>query len=152
MIEKQKKSERLLIPLSGPPLVGKSTLARALSERTGIRSIDVDEVRSEIMPETTGVLHTIDQEKEIPDFDDNDAWFGYIIKKSPGIDVVFSRNALVKSIFGGRGITVISPPWHRRNTLSATRIRKLIRLEKKWQNRVPKGAVKAITANMASEL
>ncbi|MDE1861109.1 MAG: nicotinamide-nucleotide adenylyltransferase [Candidatus Micrarchaeota archaeon] len=81
---------------------------------------------------------------DVPDFNDNDKWFGYIKSKEPKIDVVFSRNSLVKSIFRDHGITVISPPWHDRRRLAATKIRGLIRKGRRWQDRVPKGAVAEI--------
>lgn len=84
---------------------------------------------------------------EIPDFRDNDAWFEYIIKKEPKIDIIFSRNALVKEIFLSHGIPVISPEWYKRKTFVATRIRGLIKSGKRWQGCVPKGAVNEITAH-----
>lgn len=84
---------------------------------------------------------------EIPDFEDNDAWFGYIIKKEPKIDVVFSRTRLVKSIFKRHGIAVVSPPWYDRKRLSAAKIREMIKRGRHWQDRVPEEAVDKITAH-----
>ncbi len=84
---------------------------------------------------------------EIPDFRDNDAWFEYIIKKEPKIDIIFSRNALVKKIFLSHGIPIMSPEWYKRKTFVATRIRGLIKNGKRWQDCVPKGAVNEITAH-----
>ena len=81
---------------------------------------------------------------EIPDFGDDDAWFEYIKDKEPGIKVVFSRNRLVKSIFKHRGIMVVSPNWYRRDKLSATVIRKLMRNGARWWQRVPEGSAKEI--------
>lgn len=83
---------------------------------------------------------------EIPDFNDNDHWFDYIIGKEPKIDVVFSRNSLVKRIFKGKGIKAVSPGWHKREMFHATKIREIIRRGRKWHSRVPAGAVKRITA------
>lgn len=61
----QQHSRKALIAFSGPPLIGKTALAAAVSQRTGIRSIDVDEVRGEILPETFGILHSKGQEREL---------------------------------------------------------------------------------------
>lgn len=81
----------------------------------------------------------------IPDFMDDDKWFNYIDGKVPGIDAVFSRNRLVKKIFSAHHVKVVSPPWHDRKRLSASRIRKIIKNGGKgWQDRVPNGAVKEI--------
>ena len=51
-----------LIAVSGPPLIGKSTLARGISETLGIQAINVDDVRAQILPKSSGVLHTIEEE------------------------------------------------------------------------------------------
>ncbi len=81
----------------------------------------------------------------IPDFNDNDLWFEYIISKEPEVGVVFSRNALVKRIFRERQIAAVSPKWHKRHIFQATKIRSIIRKGMKWQDRVPKGAVRKIS-------
>lgn len=81
---------------------------------------------------------------DLPDLNDNEFWFNYIIKRTPDVDVVFSRHWLVKKIFREHGIAVISPPWHLRKRISATRIRRMIVAEKDWKGLVPKGAVKQI--------
>ena len=80
----------------------------------------------------------------IPDFGDNEKWFGYIIGKVPGIDAVFTRNVLVKSIFRSHGVEVISPRWHDRKTLRATLIRGMMAKGGRWQPRVPPGTTKEI--------
>lgn len=82
---------------------------------------------------------------DIPDFHNNEKWFNYIISKEPDLDVVFSRNSLVKRIFKSHKIAVISPEWYRRKTLIATKIRNKIRSGKRWQSHVPRNAVKAIS-------
>ncbi len=84
---------------------------------------------------------------EIPDFQDNEKWFSYIIKKVPKFDVVFSSNALVKSIFRGHKIKVVVPKWHDRKRLSGTNVRSLIRKYGRWQSLVPKGARDEIEAH-----
>ena len=81
---------------------------------------------------------------EIPDFNDNDKWFWYIMHKKPGIGVVFSRNRLVNSIFKGHGIATERPAWFRRATMRATRIRQKIINAREWQGSVPSGAVAQI--------
>ncbi len=80
----------------------------------------------------------------IPDFHDNDKWFNYIIKKEPGIGIVFSRNWLVKKIFRERGIDAVSPKWHKRSILKAAKIRERIREGREWRSTVPKGAARQI--------
>ena len=84
---------------------------------------------------------------EIPDFHNNEKWFNYINRRHPGIDVVFSHNELVERIFKGHHIAVITPKWYKRKKLIASKIRYLIRHEKKWKDRVPKGSVKEIAAH-----
>ncbi len=84
---------------------------------------------------------------EVPDFNDNEAWFKYIIRKEPKIQVIFSRNKLVNSIFSSHGIDVISPGWHRRSLYHATRIRDRIRKGAHWQSHVPQGAVREIKSH-----
>ncbi len=80
----------------------------------------------------------------VPDFEDNDEWFGYIMSRKPDIGVVFSRNRLVKSIFREHGIMVVLPRWHERRRLAAKIIRGRMRSGKEWKDRVPKGAVREI--------
>ncbi len=82
----------------------------------------------------------------IPDFNDNDKWFSYIIRNDPGIDVVFSQTKLVKRIFRDHGIRVISPKWYDRRRLSATKIRNIIKKGRRWHDRVPKAAIPEISA------
>jgi nicotinamide-nucleotide adenylyltransferase len=83
---------------------------------------------------------------KVPDFLDDDKWFDYIIRAEPGIDVVFSRNTIVKRIFRNHSITVLLPPWHNRRRLAATRIRALIKGERNWRDAVPSGSIKEIQA------
>jgi nicotinamide-nucleotide adenylyltransferase len=80
----------------------------------------------------------------LPDFNDNDAWFAYIIKKAPNADVVFSRNPIVKRIFNRHKMKVIEPKWYQRGRLSATEVRRTIRKGENWQHLVPNGAVHEI--------
>jgi pantetheine-phosphate adenylyltransferase len=83
----------------------------------------------------------------VPDFNDNEKWFNYIIRAYPQIDAVFSRNVLVKSIFRGHGIVTVSPAWHDRKRLQATKIRSKIIRDIPWHDSVPKGAIRAIEEN-----
>ena len=87
---------------------------------------------------------------EIPDSASNDAWFNYIIRRDPDIEVVFSRNGLVKKIFRSHNIPVISPKWYERRRLMAAKIRGLIKKEKAWKDRVPEGAVREIAAHASA--
>ena len=100
----------------------------------------------------SGLMHTkIGQIKHrfmiIPDFSDDEKWFNYIMRMSPDVDVVFSRNRIVRRIFRNHNITVISPPWRMREQLSATKIRAMIKKGGNWSSRVPRGAVKEIAAH-----
>jgi nicotinamide-nucleotide adenylyltransferase len=82
---------------------------------------------------------------EIPDFKDDEKWFRYITRKEPGIEAVFSHHWLVKRIFRGHGLAVIMPPWHKRSSLVATKIRRMIKEKRNWRGRVPAGAIKEIS-------
>lgn len=82
----------------------------------------------------------------IPDFDDNDRWFEFIMKSQPGIGIVFSNNGLVRRIFREHGIAVAFTKWHNRRILQATRIRGRIKNGKSWKAAVPRGAIKVLEA------
>ena len=82
----------------------------------------------------------------IPDFSDDEKWFNYILVVVPDVDVVFSRNRIVMRIFKKHNIAVISPPWHMREKLAATKIRAMIKKGGNWRSRVPRGAVNEIAA------
>jgi nicotinamide-nucleotide adenylyltransferase len=81
---------------------------------------------------------------KIPDFNDNVKWFEYINRKIPKVDVVFSRSPIVLRIFKQHGFLTVLPPWHQRERLSASKIRKLIREGRHWEDRVPRTIVKEI--------
>jgi nicotinamide-nucleotide adenylyltransferase len=80
----------------------------------------------------------------IPDFNDNEKWFDYIIRKEPEIGVVFSRNRLVNRIFSDRGFETAPPVWHRRRVFKAASIRRMIKNGGSWEGRVPRGAIMEI--------
>jgi nicotinamide-nucleotide adenylyltransferase len=87
----------------------------------------------------------------IPDFkSNNDGWFNYINRRIPKIDVVFSGNRLVKKIFKGHKIAVITLTWYDRGRLSSTNVRRAIRAGRRWQNLVPKGAINEISRSFGS--
>lgn len=82
----------------------------------------------------------------VPDFGADAEWFNYISANHDGIEAVFSGNDLVKSIFKDRGIDVIEPPQYRREELSGTNIRGLIKDGKEWHGLVP-----SVVANLVLE-
>ena len=83
----------------------------------------------------------------VPDFGNGDAWFNYIIRRVPKIDVVFSGDPDTKRIFRSHKITVVTPAWHKRHRFSATKVRHRIRKGGRWHGLVPKSVVKHIGAH-----
>lgn len=81
----------------------------------------------------------------IPDFNDDEIWFGYIKDRLARIDVVFSGNSLVRKIFRKHDVLVITPKWYKRRLFSGTKVRDTIRKRADWGAMVPKGAADEIS-------
>ncbi len=57
----------------------------------------------------------------------------------PPFDIIFSNDTLTDHLYSKRTVKVISIPFLKRDQLSGTRIRDLIKSDQKWDNLVPSG-------------
>lgn len=80
----------------------------------------------------------------IPDVNDHDKWTYHIDEIVPKYDVVFSNDEFTHTLFGKRGIKVISVPLKQREILSGTDIRVKIRDDRGWSGLVPDGTKKVL--------
>ena len=75
----------------------------------------------------------------IPDVDNHVKWIEKIDAIVPKFDIVFSNDPLTDHLYSKRIIKVISIPFLKRDQLSGTRIRDLIKSDQKWDDLVPSG-------------
>ncbi|MBI5377361.1 MAG: nicotinamide-nucleotide adenylyltransferase [Thaumarchaeota archaeon] len=80
----------------------------------------------------------------IPDVSDHERWTYQIDEIVPKYDTVFSNDEFTHTLFGKRGIKVISVPLKQRDTLSGTDIRVKIRDNQDWFGLVPEGTKKVL--------
>lgn len=80
----------------------------------------------------------------IPDVDNHERWTHQIDEIVPKYDVVFSNDEFTHTLFGKRGIKVISVPLKHREVLSGTDIRVKIRDGQDWSGLVPEGTKKVL--------
>ncbi|MBM2851490.1 MAG: cytidyltransferase [Candidatus Nitrosotenuis sp.] len=80
----------------------------------------------------------------IPDVNDHDKWTYHIDEIVPKYDVVFSNDEFTHTLFGKRGIKVISVPLKQREIMSGTDIRVKIRDDQGWSGLVPDGTKKVL--------
>jgi len=83
----------------------------------------------------------------IPDLTDDKAWFRYVMKHSPGIEIVFSDNPWVTGIFVKEGIPTQMFDFGREH-ITATNVRRLIREGRDWPRLVPPTTVQIIEQNI----
>ncbi len=76
---------------------------------------------------------------DIPDVNDHEKWTFEIDQIVPKYDVVFSNDEFTKTLFGKRGIDVITVTLKEREKFSGTNIRQLITDNENWHDLVPKG-------------
>lgn len=81
----------------------------------------------------------------IPDVNDHERWTHQIDEIVPKYDVVFSNDEFTHTLFGKRGIKVISVPLKQREILSGTDIRVKIRDGQDWSGLVPEGTKKVLS-------
>lgn len=81
----------------------------------------------------------------IPDHPNDDVWLSNVLKKSGEFDVSVGDNEWVNGIFEKAGIPVVRVGYYRRNMLEGTKIRKLMKSEEKWEDRVPYYLVDRLT-------
>ena len=86
----------------------------------------------------------------IPDVGDHEKWTFEIDQIVPKYDIVFTNDEFTKTLFGKRGINVITVTLKEREKFSGTNIRQLITDDENWHDLVPKGTqlvLKKINAN-----
>ena len=83
----------------------------------------------------------------IPDVDNHVKWIEKIDTIVPKFDIVFSNDPLTDHLYSKRTVQVISIPFLKRDQLSGTRIRDLIKSDQKWDDLVPSGT-KLILENL----
>jgi len=75
----------------------------------------------------------------IPDVDNHVKWIEQIDTIVPNFDIVFSNDPLTNHLYSKRTVQVVSIPFLKRDQLSGTRIRDLIKSDQKWDTLVPSG-------------
>ena len=75
----------------------------------------------------------------IPDLDNHVKWIEKIDTIVPKFDIVFSNDPLTDHLYSKRTVQVISIPFLKRDQLSGTRIRNLIKSDQKWDDLIPNG-------------
>jgi nicotinamide-nucleotide adenylyltransferase len=80
----------------------------------------------------------------IPDVNDHERWTFSIDEIVPRYDVVFSNDEFTHTLFGKRGIKVISVPLKQREILSGTDIRVKIKDGQDLAGLVPEGTKKVL--------
>lgn len=80
----------------------------------------------------------------IPDVDNHERWTHQIDEIVPKYDTVFSNDEFTHTLFGKRGVKVISVPLKQREILSGTDIRVRIRDGQDWAGLVPEGTKKVL--------
>ena len=86
----------------------------------------------------------------IPDVDNHVKWIEKIDTIVPKFDIVFSNDPLTDHLYSKRSIQVMTIPFLKRDQLSGTRVRDLIKSDQKWDDLVPSGT-KAILENLDSK-
>ena len=75
----------------------------------------------------------------IPDVDNHVKWIEQIDTIVPNFDIVFSNDPLTNHLYSKRTVQVVSIPFLKRDQLSGTRIRDLMKSDQKWDALVPSG-------------
>ena len=86
----------------------------------------------------------------IPDVDNHVKWIEKIDTIVPKFDIVFSNDPLTNHLYSERTVQVISIPFLKREQISCTRIRDLIKNDQKWDDLVP-SETKLILENLDSK-
>ena len=73
----------------------------------------------------------------IPDVDNHVKWIKKIDTIVPKFNIVFSNDPLTDHLYSKRTVQIISIPFLKRDQLSGTRIRNLIKSDQKWDDLVP---------------
>ena len=86
----------------------------------------------------------------IPDLDNHVKWIEKIDTIVPKFDIVFSNDPLTDHLYSKRSVQVMTIPFLKRDQLSGTRVRDLIKSDQKWDDLVPSGT-KVILENLDSK-
>ena len=86
----------------------------------------------------------------IPDLDNHVKWIEKIDTIVPNFDIVFSNDPLTDHLYSKRSVQVMTIPFLKRDQLSGTRIRDLIKSDQKWDDLVPSGT-KLILENLNAQ-
>jgi nicotinamide-nucleotide adenylyltransferase len=83
----------------------------------------------------------------IPDLDNHVKWIEKIDTIVPKFDIVFSNDPLTDHLYSKRSVQVMTIPFLKRDQLSGTRVRDLIKSDQKWDDLIPFGT-KLILENL----
>ena len=75
----------------------------------------------------------------IPDLDDHVKWIQNIDTIVPDYEIIFSNDPMTEHLYSKRKIQVTAIPFLKRDQLSGTRLRDLIKSDQKWDDLVPEG-------------
>jgi len=87
----------------------------------------------------------------IPDLDNHVKWIEKIDSIVPKFDIVFSNDSLTDHLYSKRDVEVFSIPFLKRDQLSGTIIRNLIKSDQKWEDFVPEGTKSFLINSNANE-
>lgn len=83
----------------------------------------------------------------IPDLDNHVRWIQNIDTIVPDYEIIFSNDPMTEHLYSKRNVQVITIPFLKRDQLSGTRLRDLIKSDQKWDDLVPEGT-KLILENL----
>ncbi|MFB5601624.1 MAG: nicotinamide-nucleotide adenylyltransferase [Nitrosopumilus sp.] len=83
----------------------------------------------------------------IPDLDNHVKWIQNIDTIVPDYEIIFSNDPMTEHLYSKRNVQVIAIPFLKRDQLSGTRLRDLIKSDQKWDDLVPEGT-KLILENL----
>lgn len=75
----------------------------------------------------------------IPDLDNHVKWIENIDTIVPDYQIVFSNDPMTEYLYSKRNVNVMTIPFFKRDQLSGTRLRDLIKSDQKWDDLVPEG-------------
>ena len=75
----------------------------------------------------------------IPDLDNHVKWILNIDTIVPDYEIIFSNDPMTEHLYSKRKIQVTAIPFLKRDQLSGTRLRDLIKSDQKWDDLVPEG-------------
>ena len=83
----------------------------------------------------------------IPDLDNHVKWIQNIDTIVPDYEIIFSNDPMTEHLYSKRNVQVFAIPFLKRDQLSGTRLRDLIKSDQKWDDLVPEGT-KLILENL----